>query len=161
MSLSYSRWDDLHDSDDEPAGSRRPLLRSEKGRGQLEADAAVSFRFSSHLDAHLRHFPKERRELAAKFIGAQHRGEESSNIYRYSDICAFLTRFAPDLADGSFLSMLCELHQRMVDALPPTKQRQGRSEELKDCEVRVTSSFHTPPALPALFLLISRVGALW
>ena len=98
--LSYSKWDRFEDSDedtgaagDEANGRVNPLLSANKAQQQHEADAAVAERFVVYLRQHLKkEYPLSLRKLAARFIGAQHRGTLSSNIYRYNDIVAFAAR---------------------------------------------------------------------
>jgi len=138
MALNYDKWDHIDDSDDESSKNSKvePLLESTKQNAQRASDAAVAERFTVYLRQHLKkEHPLAKRKLAAQFVGAQHRGEASSNIYRYNDICAFLSRYGDELTDRSIISMLCELHKRMIDGVPSADIKNDDHPVVMDCQV--------------------------
>lgn len=107
--LNYDKWSSLVDSDDEhDTGKVKPLLESTKGGAQRDADASVAERFSTYLRRHLRNeYPISKRQMAARFIGAQHRGSAYSNIFRYNDICSFAARVRQSLLVCSRQASAC------------------------------------------------------
>ena len=139
--LNYDKWDHLDDSDDEKAGGEgsrvEPLLESTKQNSQRDADAAVAERFTVYIRQHLKkEYPLAKRKLAAQFVGAQHRGEASSNIFRYNDICSFFARFNDELSDRNVISMLCELHKRLINSVPSSELKDEEHPVIKDCQAQ-------------------------
>ena len=133
--LNYDKWDHIDDSDDELNQTSQPVLESTKSLAQREADAAVAARFTGYMRRHLKkEYSLAERQLAAQFIGAQHRGEAFSNIYRYNDICSFMARYADELSDRSTTSMLCELHQRLLKDVPAAEIKDEENLVVKDSQ---------------------------
>uniref|UniRef100_A0A7S4BN81 Uncharacterized protein n=1 Tax=Chrysotila carterae TaxID=13221 RepID=A0A7S4BN81_CHRCT len=93
----------------------RPLLDSNKSDGQRRLDEIMYQRYLSLFEKHLKESDADRRSLLARFIAVQHKGHESSNIYRYSDITGLAAQRLSELMDKESISMLCELHKRMVN----------------------------------------------
>ena len=89
---------ELHDwpetgSDEDGSGEAQPLLLSGKASAQVEADSELYERYKALFKTHLKgRFPLALRKLLARFIAVQHRGDETSNIYRYSDIIGLITQ---------------------------------------------------------------------
>ncbi|KAL1530005.1 hypothetical protein AB1Y20_000931 [Prymnesium parvum] len=141
MALNYDKWDHIDDSDDEARASDKrvqPLLESTKQQQQRDADAAVAERFAAYLRKHLKQeYPLAKRKLAAQFIGAQHRGESVSNIFRYNDICSFVARYSDELSDRSTTSMLCELHKRLIATVPSAELKNESNAIVKDCQTLI------------------------
>ena len=93
--LSYSKWDMLEDSDDEPDGKSKPLqplLSGNKTFSQRDADEKAAQRFVKHIKDHLPATKPAHRELVSRYVAACSKGKQQTNIYRYSDICSFVTR---------------------------------------------------------------------
>mmetsp|Transcript_52558 Transcript_52558/g.120755 ORF Transcript_52558/g.120755 Transcript_52558/m.120755 type:complete len:148 (-) Transcript_52558:9-452(-) len=115
--LSYEKWQAVTVSDDED-GEAKPLLPSRKDPAQVEADGEMYERYKALFKAHLKgKFPLALRKLLARFIAVQHRGTESSNIYRYSEIVGLISQRRAELMhDADALPALCELHKKIVNA---------------------------------------------
>eukprot|EP00966_Prymnesium_polylepis_P069553 1616922-Prymnesium_polylepis.1 len=161
MALNYDKWDHIDDSDDESSKNSKvePLLESTKQNAQRASDAAVAERFTVYLRQHLKkEHPLAKRKLAAQFVGAQHRGEASSNIYRYNDICAFLSRYGDELTDRSIISMLCELHKRMIDGVPSADIKNDDHPVVMDCQARAHRSLQSLSRLAGRVPLLTPVA---
>lgn len=136
--ISYSKWDMLDDSDDDkplagdPSAAMQPLLDQNKSVAQHHADECVAARFIPYMEQHLPELPLQQRQLAARFIAASNKGDESNNIFRYSDIVAFCARYSAELLSTTLIDAMCVLHTRMVTKVHGDKTRTKDLEYLMD-----------------------------
>jgi len=122
--LNYDKWDKLvlEDSDDDATKKKEPLLMQGKTYANHEADAVMTEQFITVMRKHLgkEKYPLSQRKLLSRFIAVQHRGDEPSNIYRYTDMCAMVAQFSEKLLRRSSIDLLCDLHKEMVKATTST-----------------------------------------
>lgn len=122
--LDYGKWDKLQlsDSDDEGPKKKEPLLRENKTNAHLERDTALTEHFVTVLRKHLgkEKYPLSQRKLLARFIAVQSKGDEPSNVYRYSDITAIVVQYPEKLLRRSSIDLLCDLHKTMLKSTEDT-----------------------------------------
>ena len=122
--LDYGKWDKLQlsDSDDDKPKKREPLLRETKTNAHYERDAALTEHFITVLRKHLgkEKYPLSQRKLLARFIAVQSKGDEPSNVYRYSDITAMVAQYPEKLLRRSSIELLCDLHKTMLKSTEDT-----------------------------------------
>lgn len=116
--LDYGKWDklELSDSDDDKPKKTEPLLRESKTNAHFERDAALTEHFVTVLRKHLgkEKYPLSQRKLLARFIAVQSKGDQPSNVYRYSDITAMVAQYPEKLLRRSSVDLLCDLHKTML-----------------------------------------------
>lgn len=130
--LSYDKWSHIEgaSSDEEEAlDAGRPLLASNKGHAQHQADEQLYETFKARFKQHFKgRAPLKQRKLLSRFIAVQHSGPEASNTYRYADIIGIVTQRHDELMDASCVALLCGLHKELLKQVgSPARQRIGRA----------------------------------
>ena len=121
-SISYSKWDQFVDSDDEdekkdPGAPTAALLEINKTGAIRDRDLATRHKFEGHLATFDSGLAKERHPLLAQFVAVCDKGAESNNIYRYQDIIHLCTRHGGELLSFENCDGLCKLHKEMVNSV--------------------------------------------
>ena len=140
-SLSYDKWNDLDDSDDEEPAPDKPIeakLESRKANSEIDRDNATHKRMVEYHKLHYKNgenkdlVPPSQIDMMARLIAICDRGNEQSNTHRYSELTKFCAQYKDPCFKLEFVSGLCELHRCILDG---QANPNDNSPEMKDCQL--------------------------
>jgi hypothetical protein len=138
-SLSYDKWNDLDDSDDEEPAPGKPIeakLESRKANSEIDRDNATHKRMVEYHKLHYKNgenkdlVPPSQIDMMARLIAICDRGNEQSNTHRYSEITRFCAQYKETAFQLPFVNGLAELHRCIVDT--SKDPRNTKTQESKD-----------------------------